>query len=45
MISLLAFISILTLIVLVHEFGHFLSARKSGVKVYEFSVGFLSVRE
>lgn len=40
MISLLAFITVFTLIVLVHEFGHFLAARKSGVKVYEFSVGF-----
>lgn len=29
-----------TVIVLVHEFGHFLAARKSGVKVYEFSLGF-----
>jgi regulator of sigma E protease len=40
MISLLAFITVFTLIVLVHEYGHFLAARKSGVKVYEFSVGF-----
>jgi regulator of sigma E protease len=39
-VSLLAFVSVFTLVVLVHEFGHFLAARKSGVKVYEFSVGF-----
>lgn len=39
-ISLLAFMTVFTIIVLVHEFGHFLAARKSGVKVYEFSVGF-----
>jgi regulator of sigma E protease len=39
-VSLLAFLAVFTLIVLVHEFGHFLAARKSGVKVYEFSIGF-----
>lgn len=38
--SLLAFAVVFTLVVLVHEFGHFLAARKSGVKVYEFSIGF-----
>ena len=39
-ISLLAFMVVFTIVVLVHEFGHFLAARKSGVKVYEFSIGF-----
>jgi regulator of sigma E protease len=39
-VSLLAFMAVFTMIVLVHEFGHFLAARKSGVKVYEFSIGF-----
>ena len=39
-VSLLAFLAVFTLIVLVHEFGHFLAARESGVKVYEFSIGF-----
>jgi regulator of sigma E protease len=39
-ISLLSFLAVFTLIVLVHEFGHFIAARKSGVKVYEFSIGF-----
>jgi len=39
-VSLLAFLAVFTLIVLVHEFGHFLAARKYGVKVYEFSIGF-----
>jgi regulator of sigma E protease len=38
--SLLAFVAVFTVVVLVHEFGHFLVARKSGVKVYEFSIGF-----
>jgi len=39
-ISLLAFLSVFTIIVVVHEFGHFITARKAGIKVYEFSIGF-----
>ncbi len=39
-VSLVSFIAVFTLVVLVHEFGHFLAARKSGIKVYEFSIGF-----
>lgn len=39
-VSLLAFITVFTLIVIVHEFGHFITARKAGIKVYEFSIGF-----
>jgi regulator of sigma E protease len=39
-VSLLAFALVFTIVVLVHELGHFLAARKSGVKVYEFSIGF-----
>lgn len=39
-ISLIAFIVVFTIIVLVHEAGHFIAARASGVKVYEFSIGF-----
>ncbi len=38
--SLIAFIVVFTIIVLVHELGHFIAARHSGVKVYEFSIGF-----
>lgn len=38
--SFLAFIVVFSVIVLVHEFGHFIAARRSGVKVYEFSIGF-----
>jgi len=30
----------LNLLVLAHEGGHFLAARKAGIKVYEFSIGF-----
>lgn len=40
MFTLIIFILILGLLVLVHEFGHFVTARKSGMKVYEFGFGF-----
>ena len=39
-ISLISFLVVFTTVVLVHELGHFLAARKAGVKVYEFSIGF-----
>jgi regulator of sigma E protease len=39
-ISFFAFAIVFSMVVLVHEVGHFIAARKSGVKVYEFSVGF-----
>ncbi len=38
-VTLLLFIFILGLIILVHEFGHFITAKKSGVYIYEFSIG------
>jgi membrane-associated protease RseP (regulator of RpoE activity) len=38
--SIAAFIVVFTGVVLVHELGHFLAARRAGVKVYEFSIGF-----
>ncbi len=39
-ISILAFITVFTVVVLVHELGHFIAARNAGIKVYEFSIGF-----
>ncbi|MEX2420962.1 MAG: site-2 protease family protein, partial [Actinomycetota bacterium] len=39
-IGIVGFIIILNLIVLVHESGHFLMARRYGMKVDEFFVGF-----
>src|SRR6516165_4303737 len=36
----LPFLFVLTLIVTVHEFGHFLAARACGVAVDQFSIGF-----
>lgn len=37
--TILIFLLILTILVLVHEFGHFLIAKKMGVKVEEFGIG------
>ena len=37
--TLIYFILILGIVVLVHEFGHFIFAKKAGVYVYEFSIG------
>jgi len=38
-INLLIFILVLGVIVLVHEFGHFIFAKLAGVYVYEFAIG------
>jgi regulator of sigma E protease len=38
--SIVIFIIILLVLVLVHEFGHFLTAKKFGIKVEEFGFGF-----
>jgi len=38
--TLLVFIFIFGLLVFVHEFGHFIVAKKSGIKVEEFAFGF-----
>ena len=40
MLSLLIFILILSILIVVHEFGHFMMARKMGVRVENFSLGF-----
>ena len=37
--TLLYFIFVLGVVVCVHEFGHFLFAKKAGIYVYEFSIG------
>lgn len=39
LISILILLVILGIIVLIHEFGHFITAKKSGVFIYEFSIG------
>ena len=38
--TLLVFLATFTLIVAVHEFGHFAAARLLGMKVLEFAFGF-----
>ena len=38
--TLIIFILIFGVIVLIHEFGHFIFAKKAGVYIYEFSIGF-----
>jgi regulator of sigma E protease len=40
MFSLLIFLIILSIMILVHEFGHFATARKLGIRVEKFSLGF-----
>lgn len=39
LLNILLFIFILGLLIFVHELGHFLTAKKSGVYIYEFSIG------
>ncbi|MDD4980318.1 MAG: RIP metalloprotease RseP [Candidatus Omnitrophica bacterium] len=40
MISIITFLLILGISILVHEFGHFIAAKRLGVKVEKFSLGF-----
>ena len=37
--TLIYFILILGVIVFIHEFGHFIFAKKAGIYVYEFAIG------
>lgn len=39
-VSILIFLVILGVIVVSHEFGHFIIARRNGIRVNEFDVGF-----
>lgn len=40
MMTLLAFLVTLGVLIVVHEYGHYLAARRCGVKVLQFSIGF-----
>ena len=40
MLTILVFIAVLSVLVLAHEYGHFITAIKSGIKVEEFGIGF-----
>src|SRR4030042_6143220 len=39
-LTLITFLLVLSVLVLVHEFGHFLAAKKAGIKVEEFGFGY-----
>ena len=39
-LSVITFLAVLSILVLVHEFGHFIAARKNGVWVEEFGLGY-----
>ena len=39
LITIICFVLILSVVVSIHEFGHFLFAKKAGIYVYEFSIG------
>ena len=38
--STVSFLIVIAVLVAVHEYGHFWAARKCGVKVHRFSIGF-----
>ena len=38
-VTIIIFLAILTILVLVHELGHFVTARKFGIAVEEFGIG------
>jgi regulator of sigma E protease len=38
--TIIIFLAILAILILVHEFGHFITAKKSGIRVDEFAIGF-----
>lgn len=40
LLTVITFLIVLSVLVLVHEFGHFLLAKKAGIKVEEFGVGY-----
>ena len=40
LVTILSFIVVLGVLIFIHEFGHFIVARKVGVKVLTFSIGF-----
>ncbi|TSC53884.1 MAG: membrane-associated zinc metalloprotease [Microgenomates group bacterium LiPW_16] len=39
LLTLIVFLAVLSLLVFVHEFGHFLAAKKFGIRVEEFGFG------
>ena len=39
-LTIITFIIVLSLLVIAHEFGHFIVAKRTGIKVEEFAIGF-----
>src|SRR3989344_7765208 len=39
-LTIIIFIAFLSILILVHEWGHFITARKAGMRVEEFGFGF-----
>ena len=39
-LTILAVIVIFSILVLIHEYGHFIAARRAGIKGLEFGIGF-----
>ena len=39
-VTIIAVIVIFSVLVLIHEYGHFIAARRAGIKVREFGIGF-----
>ena len=39
-VTIISFIFVLGVLILVHEFGHFITAKKIGIRVEEFAIGF-----
>ena len=40
MVTIIAFLAVFGLLIIIHELGHFVTAKLSGVKVLEFGIGF-----
>lgn len=40
MLSVISFVAVLSVLVIAHEFGHFITAKRIGVRVEKFSIGF-----
>ena len=40
LINLALMLAVLVVLIVVHEFGHFVLARRAGVTVHEFGIGF-----
>ena len=44
-LALFVFTMVLSILIVVHEWGHFITAKKMGVDVEKFSLGFIDAQE